>query len=166
MWLANVAIESDRLTRVVENLNYMTARRIMMVWPGRFADLDAAQAYVGRPEALASYVYANRLGNGSQQTGDGWRYRGRGLLQTTGKLNYERVGTALGLDLLNYPELLESPEHAAQAAGYEWRSRRCNEMADRGDVRATRKAINGPACLHLIEVSRMYENALILLPEV
>src|ERR1041385_1279298 len=97
-FLAQVAYESSELRRLVENLNY-SAAGLRSTWPKRFPSDALARAYARQPERIANYVYANRLGNGDVASGDGWRFRGRGLLQVTGRSNYTAVGAALGLPL-------------------------------------------------------------------
>jgi putative chitinase len=128
-FLAQIAHESDEFRRVVENLNY-TAKRLMQVWPKRFTSLAKARRYERQPKKLANYVYANRLGNGDEASGDGWRFRGRGLLQITGRGNYRATAQALALPLEDNPELLEQPGVAALAAAHFWKSRGLNELAD------------------------------------
>lgn len=128
-FLAQVAHESDQFRVMVENLNY-SAKRLMAVWPKRFPTLEKAQGYERNPERLANYVYAKRLGNGDEASGDGWRFRGRGIIQITGRGNYRAGGLALDLPLESQPELLEQPEAAALAAAHFWRSRGLNELAD------------------------------------
>src|SRR6266478_6124926 len=110
-FLAQVAHESGELQRLVENLSY-TAARLCAVWPNRFATVDAAQPYERNPERLANYVYARRLGNGDVASGDGWKFRGRGLIQLTGRGNYRSCGTAVALPFESEPERLESPASA------------------------------------------------------
>jgi len=129
VFLAQIAHESDEFRRVVENLNY-TAKRLMQVWPKRFTSLAKARRYERQPKKLANYVYANRLGNGDDASGDGWRFRGRGLLQITGRGNYGATALALALPLEDHPELLEQPDVAALSAAQFWKSRGLNELAD------------------------------------
>ena len=110
-WLATLAHESARFTRLVENLNY-SAEGLAATWPARYADMTGqpnatAQRIARKPEDIANLTYAGRLGNGSAGSGDGWRYRGRGLIQITGRANYARSGAELGLDLINKPEQIE-----------------------------------------------------------
>jgi len=131
-FLAQVAHESSEFHHVLENLSY-SAARLLEVWPRRFLTLDAALPYERQPEQLANYVYANRLGNGDPASGDGWRFRGRGLLQTTGRDNYRAAGLALGLPLEDQPEQLETPGIAALAAAQFWQSHGLNELADTSD---------------------------------
>jgi len=104
----------------------------MQVWPRRFPTLKKARTYERNPEKLANYVYASRLGNGDEASGDGWRYRGRGLIQTTGRSNYRATGAALTLQLESEPTLLEEPDHASLSAAWFWKSHGLNELADAG----------------------------------
>ena len=139
-WLGQIHVESAGLTRLVENLTY-SADRLCQVWPARFPSLQAAAICVGDPRAIAEKVYGGRLGNSS--AGDGYRYRGRGLLQLTGRDNYVRFGQALGLDLAGVPDLAADPAIAATIAGAFWSQHGLNAPADRGDVEAITRAING-----------------------
>lgn len=141
MFLAQLAHESRMFERMVESLNYTKAAQIRRTWPKRFANNSAAVAFVSKPERLANFVYANRLGNGDAASGDGWKYRGRGLIQVTGKDNYRDAGEALGLPLLEEPELLEEPVHAADAAGWFWKSHGLNRFAS--NINDCTRAING-----------------------
>lgn len=141
MFLAQTAHESMLFERMVESLNYTKAAQIRRTWPKRFANISAAVAFVRKPERLANFVYANRLGNGDAASGDGWKYRGRGLIQITGKDNYRDAGEALGLPLLEEPELLEEPVHAADAAGWFWKQRDLNRLAS--NINACTRRING-----------------------
>lgn len=128
-FLAHVAVESSECRRLSENLRY-TAARLCEVWPKRFPTLDGAAPYAGNPEKLANFVYANRMGNGAETSGDGWRFRGRGLFSLTGRSTYRAAGEALGLVLERHPELLEQPVPAALTAAWFWDARGCNELAD------------------------------------
>ncbi len=128
-FLAQIAHESRELNVLAENLNY-SAAGLMRVWPNRFPTIEKAMEYERNPEKLANYVYAKRLGNGDTNSGDGWRFRGRGLVQVTGRGNYRSIGQAIGLALEASPELLQQPDAAALSAGYFWRSRGLNELAD------------------------------------
>lgn len=128
-FLAQIAQESGQLNSLVENLNY-SATRLMAVWPKRFTDSAKASQYENNPRKLANYVYALRLGNGDEASGDGWTYRGRGLIQVTGRGNYRSAGAALNLPLEAQPKLLEQPLPAALSAAFFWRSHGLNELAD------------------------------------
>ena len=159
-FIAQVGHESGQLTRLVENLNY-SADGLANTWPNRYAEPDGKGGYVkvlvkdrqrnkpnalglslaGKPEQIANNVYAGRMGNTAP--GDGWMYRGRGLIQLTGKTNYRLCGEALGLDLLAQPELLEKPQHACMAAAWFWGSNGLNSLADKGDLETITRRING-----------------------
>lgn len=129
-FLAQIAHESSEMRRLEENLRYTSAKRICDVWPKRFPSEGHALPYVGKPHLLANRVYADRLGNGDVASGDGWAYRGRGLMQVTGRGNYAAVGTALGLPLVATPDLLLQPGPAARSAAWFWKSHGLNELAD------------------------------------
>ena len=132
--------ESNNFRTLEENL-YYSANALMRVWPSRFPDNDVAEKYANKPEKIANKVYAGRMGN--TEDGDGWKYHGRGLIQLTGKDNYTRCGEALGIDLVNNPDLLLEPEFAAASAGWFWRKHGLNQLADLGDWVAITKRING-----------------------
>ncbi|MBJ2181457.1 glycoside hydrolase family 19 protein [Pseudomonas veronii] len=138
-FIAQVGHESGQLTRLVENLNY-SADGLMKTWPSRF-DLVRATACARKPEQIANVVYACRMGNAAP--GDGWKYRGRGPIQVTGKANYAACGEALGLDLINHPELLEKPQYAAMSAAWFWSANGLNTLADAGDLTKITRRING-----------------------
>ena len=158
-FLAQSAHESGGFTMLEENLNY---RAVVMatVWPSRFAELGSdgrpkkdaqgknvpnkfALALERKPEMLANVVYASRMGNGPTESGEGWKYRGRGLKQLTGKDNYTRCGKALGVDLVSQPELLLQPLYAVRSACWFWAANGCNKFADAGDIEGLTKRING-----------------------
>ena len=158
-WLAQTAHESGGYTALTENLNY-SADTMAVVWPKRFAEMgpdgkpkkDAkgksipnkfALALHRKPELLANVVYASRMGNGPTESGEGWKYRGRGLKQLTGKDNYTRCGKALELDLVGDPDLLLQPEGAALSAAWFWVTNKCGPLADAGDFVGLTKKING-----------------------
>lgn len=139
-FLANVAHESAELSRALENLNY-SANGLLLVF-GRYFDKESANAYARQPERIANHVYANRNGNGDEASGDGWKYRGRGLIQITGRDNYRACGDALGMDLVAIPELLADPAHASDSAAWFFRSNGCNELADADDFQGVCGIIN------------------------
>ena len=146
-FLAQVGHESSQLTRLVENLNY-SAQGLAATWPSRYLGADGqpnalAQRLARNPRAIANNAYASRNGNGDEASGDGWRYRGRGLLQITGRSNYRAAGTGLGQPLEQEPELLEQPEWAAISAAWWWSTHGLNELADRGEFAAITRRING-----------------------
>lgn len=129
-FLAQTGYESGQYNRLEENLNFTTAARLTKVWPKRFPDEASAMPYVNNPSRLANMVYANRMGNGDAQSNDGYRFRGRGIIQLTGRSNYDSAGDAMGVDLVNAPELLSEPKWAALSAAWYWQSRGLNELAD------------------------------------
>lgn len=139
-FLAQVGHESGQLRALSENLNY-SAEALVRTWPSRF-DAQTAQAYARQPEKIANRVYGGRMGNGPESSGDGWRYRGRGMIQLTGRANYRAAGQALGLPLEEQPELLEQPEHAVQSAAWWWAQHGLNELADAGRFKDIGSIIN------------------------
>ncbi len=158
-FLAQTSHESGGYTMLSENLNYR-ASTLAACWPNRFAELgkdkkpkkDAkgalvptklAQSIAGKPELIANLVYSSRMGNGAAETGEGWKYRGRGAKQLTGKDNYKRCGEALGLDLIANPDLLLEPINAARSAGWFWKVNKLADYADKGDIKGMTKKING-----------------------
>ncbi len=125
-----------------ENLNYR-AETLIRIWPKRFPSLEFAKQYEKNPKKIANSVYANRMGNRDEASGDGYRFRGRGCLQTTGSANYFHAGKALGVDLIMEPDLLSTPKYAALAAGYFWDTHKLNQFADSRDYTTMTKKING-----------------------
>lgn len=126
----------------VENLNY-SAEGLLKTWPSHFTPVEA-QAYAHQPERIANRAYASRMGNGDEASGDGWRYRGRGLIQITGRAAYAQAAADTGLPLLEHPELLEEWGDASVAASCAfWRRAGCNELADADNIAAITKRING-----------------------
>jgi putative chitinase len=140
-WLAQCAHESAGFKRLVESLNY-SAERLVQVWPNRFT-IESAREIAHDQRRIGERVYGGRLGNGPEGSGDGFSYRGRGLIQITGRANYAACGVALSLNLTLFPELLENPSHAARSAAWFWSDRGCNELADAGDFEAVTRRING-----------------------
>ena len=129
-FLAQTGHESGQFNRLVESLNYKTAGRLMKVWPRRFPTAASAIPYVGNASKLANFVYANRLGNGDKASGDGFRFRGRGIIQITGRSNYAAVGKELKLPLVEEPDRLLTKDVSALAAAWFWHSRGLNALAD------------------------------------
>jgi putative chitinase len=125
-----------------ENLNYR-AVTLMKLWPKRFPTQEIANAYAGNPKKIANMVYANRMGNRDESSGDGYRFRGRGCIQLTGSTNYFNAGKALGMDFWADPDLVGTPTYAALTAGWFWSTHKCNELAEAGDWVKLTKAING-----------------------
>jgi len=125
--MAQLTYESAYFTRLEENLNYTSGARIALVWPRLRA---RAMELAGHPEALANAAYAGKLGNGDEASGDGWRYRGRGLIQLTGRDNYRLYSAEALVDLEAEPDLAADPEIAVITALAFWREHKCNELAD------------------------------------
>jgi putative chitinase len=133
-FMAQIYPETGGLKFLEENLRY-SAKRLRQVWPARFPTDASAQPFANNPEALANKVYGGRLGN--KEPGDGWRYRGRGMMQTTGRRNYRAAGYE------DRPDDLRIPDVALNSALTFWKDNGCNAIADRDDVAALRKRING-----------------------
>lgn len=140
-FVAQCAHESAEFTALQENLNYR-AESLTKIWPKRFPAAIAAQ-YARRPEAIANRAYADRMGNGPESSGDGWRYRGRGLIQLTGRANYQQFADSIGAKIEQIPEYLETFQGAVQSACWFWESNNLNVLADAGDIRMLTKRING-----------------------
>jgi putative chitinase len=134
--------ESAEFTRFEENLNY-GIERLMAVWPKRFPNRHSAAPYARNPQALANHVYGSRMGNGPEESGDGWLYRGRGPIQLTGMNNYRDAGAGIGVDLISAPDKVLEPETGIAAAGWFWTSRGLNDLADIQAHGAITKKING-----------------------
>ena len=157
-FLSQCAHETGGFKVLQENLNY-SSDGMAAIWPSRFAVLGAdgkpvkvngknqpnkfALALHRKPEAIANVAYANRMGNGPVESGDGWKHRGMGLKQLTGKDNHRRCGQALGIDLVANPELLLQPDTAARSAGWFWSTNKLSPFADRGDVEGLTRKVNG-----------------------
>jgi putative chitinase len=139
-FLAQLGHESNGLTNREENLNY-SAGRLMEIWPGRFPTLETAKQYAHSPEKLANFVYGKRMGNADP--GDGYRYRGRGYIQLTGRDTYREVGEIAGLDLEGNPELAGKPENAVKIACAYWTWKKLNKSCDVGDFTGLTQRING-----------------------
>ena len=125
-----------------ENLNYRAAT-LMKLWPKRFPTVEVANGYAGNPKKIANMVYASRMGNRDESSGDGYRFRGRGCIQLTGHTNYFHAGKALGFDFVADPDLVGTPKYAALTAGWFWSTHKCNELAEAADWIGLTKKING-----------------------
>lgn len=145
MWLAQCGFESSSFNTLREILSYSTVARLRAVFPHEFTTDDAAQRYVMNPSGLGNFIYANKNGNGDAASGDGFKYRGGGLIQLTGRGNYDAVGKALGRDLINRPGDIIIETIAARTAGFFWKQNDLNAAADAGDFDYTTRRINGSA---------------------
>lgn len=139
-FLGQLGHESSSLARIEENLDY-SAARLLEVFAGYFTRATAA-AYAHQPERIASRVYANRMGNGDEASGDGWRYRGRSPIQLTGRDNYAWLSELTGLPLLTQPDLALAPQAGTDIAAAYWRSMGLNTLADANDVLGVSRKIN------------------------
>jgi putative chitinase len=141
-FIGQCAHESGNFTALSENLNYK-AESLVRVWPRHFPTLEVAAQYHRQPEKIANRAYANRMGNGPEASGDGWKYRGRGLIQLTGKDNYRLASDALSVDLVATPDLVTQPDMAALTAAWFWNKNNLNALADAGNNELISKRING-----------------------
>ena len=141
-FMAQCGHESGGFVFLSENLNY-SAQGLMRVFPKYFPDQATANAYARNPEKIANRVYANRMGNGSEESGEGFKYRGRGLIQVTGKDNYFWFASSLGITPEEAAEYMQTFEGAAQSACWYWETASLNKLADAGDILTMTKRING-----------------------
>ena len=139
-FIGQCAHESGNFKILQENLNY-SAEGLMKTWPSRFPTKDIADQYARQPAKIAGKVYNGRLGNTSEEEAS--KYLGRGLIQLTGKDNYERCGSSIGVDLVGNPDLLLDPQNAALSAGWFWNKHGLNELADAQEHGIITKRING-----------------------
>jgi putative chitinase len=145
-FLGQVAVEAGPgFQELAENLRYTHAERICAVFPTAFPDVAAALPCVGNPEALADAAYAGRLGNGDASTGDGWRFRGRGLIQITGRSNYTALAATLRMTPEQAADYCERPAGAAASAAWFWATRNLNPLADAWTLAAITLRVNGTA---------------------
>jgi putative chitinase len=133
------------LTHFEENLFYTHADRLARMFPRKFRTAADAAPYTGNPAKLAAHVYAGRDGNGDEASGDGWTYRGRGLIQLTGRGNYTDAAQALGRDYVGKPEIVALPDDACLTAAWFWGRIKANALADANAIDAITRAINGTA---------------------
>ena len=141
-FIGQCAHESGNFKVLQENLNY-SAEGLCRVWPSRFPTLESAKPYHRNPDKIADKVYGGRMGNGTEETGEGSLYKGRGLIQLTGKDNYRLASDALGEDFVVSPDLVCGFKYASLTAGWFWNKRNLNKEADAKDYTAMTKKING-----------------------
>lgn len=146
-FLGQCMVESQRFTRLEEGLWYSTPERIMKIFPIRVHSIAEAQRLTKNPRALANVVYAGKNGNGAEASGDGWAYRGRGLIQLTGRANYQAAQDALGEPFVDQPDLVAQPRGAALTAAWFFAAAGCNELADAGMFNTITRKVNGAAML-------------------
>ena len=157
-FLAQCAHESGNFVFLKENLNYKAAS-LRRVFPKYFPTDELAAQYANKPERIANRVYASRMGNGDEASGDGWRYCGRGLIQLTGKQNYSFFAGSLEMEVEDVPEYLATFEGAVQSACWFWETNNLNQWADKGDILTLTKRING-GTIGLEDRQKHYEHAL------
>ena len=134
--------ECNNFRTLEENLNYRAAT-LMKLWPKRFPTQEIANEYAGKPSRIANKVYASRMGNRDESSGDCYRFRGRGCIQLTGSDNYHHAGKALGVDFWANPDLVATPKYAALTAGWFWSTHKCNQPAMMQDWAHLTRIING-----------------------
>jgi putative chitinase len=160
-FIAQCGHECGNFKTLEENLFYK-AETLMKLWPKRFPTLEFANQYAKNPKKIANMVYANRMGNRDEASGDGYRFRGRGCIQLTGHANYYHAGKALGEDFVMQPELVATPMYAALSAGFFWNTQKLNVLADNRDIKMMTKKING-AFIGLADREKHYNQALAVL---
>ena len=142
-FLAQILHESGHFKYKSENLNY-SAQGLRKTFPKYFQTDAIANQYARQPEKIANRVYANRMGNGNETSGDGWKFRGRGLIELTGCDNYIKCGQDLGIDLVNNPDLIIlDPVICVKTAGWFWNKNKLNVYADNDDIKTITRKING-----------------------
>ncbi|HEY4045129.1 MAG TPA: hypothetical protein VGM32_25240, partial [Rhodopila sp.] len=160
-FLGQCAVESGGFRDLEEDLSY-SAARLCQVWPSRFPTLEAAEACAMRPEALANRVYSGRMGNGDEASGDGWLFRGRGLIQITGRTVYEHFASTMGMTVDQAAEHAATQSGAADSAAWFWTTNELNGLANTWSIDLlTRKINGGPE--GAAERSRLCEAALSVL---
>ena len=141
-FVAQCAHESGNFVFIKENLNYKAAS-LQKIFAKYFPTAELAAQYAGQPEQIANRIYASRMGNGDEASGEGWRYHGRGLIQLTGKDNYTFFAGSLDISVEDAAAYMETFEGAAQSACWFWEQNNLNRFADANDVKGLTKAING-----------------------
>jgi len=157
-FVAQCSHESGGFKFLKENLNYKAAS-LRKVFPKYFPDDATAAAYANKPEKIANRVYANRMGNGDEISGDGWKFCGRGLIQLTGKNNYTFFAGSLDIPFEETSGYLETFEGAVQSGCFFWETNKLNTWADAGDITTLTKKING-GTIGLAERKKQYKQAL------
>ena len=142
MFMAQCGHESGNFTALKENLNYKP-QALMAIWKKRFPTLDIANEYAHNPEKIANRAYCDRMGNGPEESGDGWKFHGRGLIQLTGRGLYEQFAKEIGRDLDECVDYCETPDGAVESACFFWEHHNLNAISDAGDIVHATKVING-----------------------
>jgi putative chitinase len=150
-FMGQIFVETGGFKSMVESLRYKDPQRLDKLFSAVHG-IDDARALISLgEEAIANRVYSNRLGNGDEASGDGWRYRGSGYKQLTGRDNYRAIGSIVGMDIEGNPELARDPQASARIAFEYWDARTCSPLADAGDVERITEKVNGPAKVGLAE---------------
>lgn len=157
-FMAQCGHESGNFKFLKENLKYR-AQSLVKVWPKYFPNMEIANQYAGNEEKIANRAYANRMGNGPEESGDGWRFCGRGLIQLTGRNNYQNFADSIETDINDIPHYLATFEGAVQSACWFWETNNLNKWADTGDMLTLTKRING-GTLGLDDRIKHYKHAL------
>lgn len=160
-FVAQCSHESMGFKRLKENLNYR-AESLMRVWPRLFPTIEIASQYAHNPEKIANRAYANRMGNGDESSGDGYKFCGRGLIQLTGKNNYQGFADSIQMSIDEVPEYLVTFDGAVHGTCWFWKTNNLNKFADTKDILNMTIRING-GTLGLEERKHLYQNALIVL---
>ena len=164
-FMGQVFVESAGFTVMEENLNYKNPERLDAMFSA-VKGTDDAEALIARgPQAIANRVYANRLGNGDEASGDGWRYRGSGIIQLTGRANYQRFANIVKMDLVKNPELVRETVTAVQVAFAFWDATGCSPLADAGDLEGITRNVNGLAMQGLADRREATLRAIDIWPE-
>jgi putative chitinase len=157
-FLSQIGYESAWFTHMQENLNY-SSEGLRRTWPSRFPTTAIADEYAHQPEKIANHVYASRYGNGDEASGDGWKYRGRGLIQLTFKDNYKACGSIIDIDLITNPDMVATVNGAIKSACWFWKTHNLNILADAGDITNIIRIISGGS-LNLSDRIEAYNVAL------
>jgi putative chitinase len=150
-FMGQIFVESGGFRAIEENLNWRNAERLDKLFSAVRGVEDAQQLIAAGPQAIGNRIYANKNGNGNEASGDGFRYRGSGYIQLTGRGNFRRIGDLIGIDLEGNPDLARQHVTTALAAFAFWDARHCSQLADVGDIEGITERINGPAMLGLGE---------------
>ena len=157
-FIAQCAHESGNFIFLSENLNYK-AESLTKIFSKYFKDIGTAKQYEKQPAKIATKIYADRMGNGNEASGDGFKYRGRGLIQLTGKTNYTWFAASLEITPEEAAEYMGTFEGAAQSACWFWETNKLNQWADKGDIEKMTKIING-GTIGLEDRKKHYAHAL------
>lgn len=141
-FMGQCCVESAKFTAIQENLNYR-AESLFKQWKSHFPTMEIAKQYEHQPEKIANRAYENRMGNGPEASGDGWKFRGKGLIQLTGRDNYQAFADSLQMEVDEAAAYLETFEGAVQSACFFWESRNLNALADKGAIDQISHIVNG-----------------------